>query len=113
MNSDILLITEGDTADGILAQSIGGGGGTGGYAATIGVPIGGVDNITNQNSYAANVNVGGTGGEGSVGGTVSVTNTGTISTEGRESYGIRAQSIGGGGGGRRDRGQYPGRNAIQ
>ena len=98
VNSDILLITEGDTADGILAQSIGGGGGTGGYAATIGVPIGGVQNITNQNSYAANVNVGGTGGEGSIGGTVSVTNTGTIVTGGRESYGIRAQSIGGGGG---------------
>lgn len=98
VNSDILLMTTGDTADGILAQSIGGGGGTGGYAATIGTPIGGVDNITDQNSYAANVNVGGTGGEGSIGGRVSVTNTGTITTTGRESYGIRAQSIGGGGG---------------
>ena len=78
-NSDIA--TKGDAAVGILAQSIGGGGGDSGAAGGI-------------------VALGASGGTGNVAGTVTITNQAgsTIRTEGAGAYGVLAQSIGGGGG---------------
>ena len=81
------ITTQGDGAFGILAQSVGGGGGLGGAAEnsqTIGV--------------RATVNLGGSAGQNSPGGAVTVTSSGSIVTAGREAHGIFAQSVGGGGG---------------
>ena len=88
------IVTGGDDADGILAQSIGGGGGTGGFAASIALQYKGSGNTSNTMGIA----VGGSGGTAGVGDTVTVTNTGVIATTGARAFGIRAQSIGGGGG---------------
>ncbi|RST86845.1 hypothetical protein EJC49_09070 [Aquibium carbonis] len=81
--------TDGDMSHGILAQSIGGGGGNGGFSVALGVAIQGP---------AASLAFGGDGGEGAMGGVVTVDNTGNITTSGDGSNGILAQSIGGGGG---------------
>ncbi|WP_152523470.1 autotransporter outer membrane beta-barrel domain-containing protein [Sphingobium baderi] len=74
----------------ILAQSVGGGGGVGGFA------VGGTASRLN----AASDTVGGSGGAGGEGGDITLTNasTGEILTEGAFAYGVQAQSIGGGGG---------------
>ncbi|HEY9214971.1 MAG TPA: autotransporter domain-containing protein, partial [Ancylobacter sp.] len=79
---------------GILAQSIGGGGGNGGSALsrTEALPSGELPTISISTA------VGGSGGSGGSGNTVTVTNIGTVSTSGDASIGILAQSIGGGGG---------------
>jgi hypothetical protein len=84
--------TLGDDADGILAQSIGGGGGAGGASGTQNLQYEAAD----SNTLA--IAVGGAGGNGATAGDVSVTNGGIIMTSGDKSFGIRAQSIGGGGG---------------
>ena len=81
--------TDGDMSHGILAQSIGGGGGNGGFSAALGVALQGP---------TASLAFGGGGGEGAMGGVVTVGNTGNITTSGDGSNGILAQSIGGGGG---------------
>jgi hypothetical protein len=99
------LITGGDSI-GILAQSIGGGGGLGGTSdAAAVIPTGIVSQVTNAAnpgpppaSYNANVTVGGSGGSGSFGNTVTIGNSGSILTYGTRAYGIEAQSIGAGGG---------------
>ncbi len=65
---------------GILAQSIGGGGG-------------------NAKSVSGLFRFGGNGGEGGTGGAVTVTNAGSILANGWQAQGIVAQSLGGGGGG--------------
>ncbi len=96
VDNDAMLWTEGDRADGILAQAIGGGGGMGGMAISTGIQIGGVPD--SSTSRTITVNVGGNGGDGADGGIVDVTNVGLISTIGELSHGIRAQSVGGGGG---------------
>ena len=88
------IVTGGDDADGILAQSIGGGGGTGGFAASVALQYKGSGNTSNTMGIA----VGGSGGTAGIGDTVTVTNTGVIATSGARAFGIRAQSIGGGGG---------------
>jgi hypothetical protein len=76
------IVTSGETANGLLAQSIGGGGGTGG--SVTGLTL---------------VGIGGTGGGGGEGGAASVTMTGgSITTGGALSHGIEVQSLGGGGG---------------
>ncbi len=75
-----VIETSGAQANGILAQSIGGGGGAGGAATS------------------AVIALGGSGGSGGDGGDVTVTNGGTISTNGYNASGILAQSISGGGG---------------
>ena len=74
-----LVLTTGTGSDGVIAQSIGGGGGNGASAGGF-------------------VAVGGTGARAGNGGTVNVSNLGRIGTEGAFSRGILAQSIGGGGG---------------
>lgn len=94
--------TTGGDAVGMLVQSIGGGGGTGGTtdaAANLG-PLFQFEDFLNppSTSYTANVGVGGSGGAGGNGGTVLASNTGTITTLGERAYGVLAQSIGGGGG---------------
>lgn len=86
-----LIDTTGNGAHGILAQSIGGGGGNGGIALAGSFSFGG---RTNTPTIA----IGGSGGDGGNGGTVTVTNSGNIVTRGDDAHGIVAQSIGGGGG---------------
>ncbi|CAH1651485.1 Autotransporter domain-containing protein [Hyphomicrobiales bacterium] len=80
--------TEGVSSFGVLAQSIGGGGGLG----VAGIDEGGspFDPIT--------LTAGGTGGAHGAGQRVIVDNTGAISTSGAEAHGVVAQSVGGGGG---------------
>lgn len=83
------ILTSADDAFGIMAQSIGGGGGTGGGAVTEGIKALNID-----------VSVGGSGGKSGSGGEVAVTLTpaSSLATAGYGSYGVLAQSIGGGGG---------------
>ncbi|MEP4806486.1 MAG: autotransporter outer membrane beta-barrel domain-containing protein [Hyphomicrobiales bacterium] len=78
------ISTTGTNAYGIFSQSIGGGGGSGGEAASI------------TDSYA--LQLGGSGGSSGKGGAVTVINTGMISTKGYGSTAVFAQSIGAGGG---------------
>ncbi|MFN3591493.1 MAG: hypothetical protein ACK4TG_04835, partial [Thermaurantiacus sp.] len=83
--------TDGADAHGILAQSVGGGGGNGGMVVqleTLGKFVRGNQSIA----------VGGVGGDGGAAGDVVVVNDGMIVTRGARADGIRAQSIGGGGG---------------
>ena len=82
------ILTRGEAAHGIVAQSIGGGGGTGGVAGSLAGAIGG----------ALAIGLGGTGGDARDGSTVSVVIGGPVETFGRGSFGVLAQSIGGGGG---------------
>ncbi|MBB3228204.1 hypothetical protein FHW69_002839 [Luteibacter sp. Sphag1AF] len=82
------IITMGDSARGIFAQSVGGIGGNG---------SGGQSNGS-SGTLDARVAVGGNGGNGNVGGTVTVNNAGTIVTGGGDSAGVYAESVGGGGG---------------
>src|SRR5690606_22217518 len=86
-----LIDTSGAGAHGILAQSIGGGGGNGGMVLAANLLI-------NSLASAPLVSIGGTGGDGGDGGVVVVDNSGDIVTRGAGSHGIVAQSIGGGGG---------------
>jgi len=86
-NAPVTITTGGPNAIGILAQSIGGGGGNGGNAT-------GVDVVS-----LATIQLGGTGGAGGNGGTVDVNYQGlTLTTQGSHGSGVVAQSIGGGGG---------------
>ncbi|WP_018699602.1 autotransporter outer membrane beta-barrel domain-containing protein [Amorphus coralli] len=86
VNSQADITLSGDYAAGIVAQSVGGGGGQGGKASSWGLFF----------SEAT----GGTGGAGGDGGTSKIyTSSGTtISTGGINAIGAHAQSIGGGGG---------------
>ncbi|WP_291009949.1 hypothetical protein [Hydrogenophaga sp.] len=78
---------------GILAQSVGGGGGVGGFSVAGGFSAG----------PTVNVSIGGAGGDGGTGGAVNVGTgvapiAGNITTEGKGSSGIQAVSQGGTGG---------------
>jgi hypothetical protein len=81
------VTTMGVAASGLVTQSIGGGGGTGGFVATSGI-TGGSTNIT----------VGGLGGAGGNGKDVTVNSLASITTTNIGALGLIAQSIGGGGG---------------
>ena len=84
-----ILSTAGLSSQGILAQSVGGGGGSGGYAVALSAGFYG----------AFSVALGGSGGNGGTGGEVFASTGGaSIATQGLSSQGILAQSIGGGGG---------------
>ena len=85
----ISIETVGDRSNGILAQSIGGGGGNGGFSGAGALNPGGV---------AIGLSVGGFGGGGATAGAVTVTSAQNILTNGNDSNGILAQSLGGGGG---------------
>lgn len=82
------ILTTGDGAAGMFAQSVGGGGGAaGGGVAT-----------ANGDKISVSVGVGGTGGAGGEGGSVTAANAGAIVTRGTDADGLLAQSVGGGGG---------------
>ena len=87
IDSAAVVSTYGDHATGIETQSIGGGGGKGGAAATFGVNI-----------VPINVSVGGRGGTGGPAANSKITNAMQVSTFGPDAPAMRAQSIGGGGG---------------
>ncbi len=84
------IATVGAGAHGILAHSVGGGGGFGGSATTSQKP----------GDLGVTLTMGGVAGDGGAGGSVFVTNdaAGLITTEGMGAVGISAQSVGGGGG---------------
>ena len=82
------IATKSGDSHGIFAQSVGGGGGSGGLAA----------NITGSTEGSASFALGGSGGSGGRGRAVEVQNSGSIQTAGDGSAGIFAQSVGGGGG---------------
>jgi len=75
-----VLQTAGTNAHGVVAQSVGGGGGW-----VIGAATGGAGYFNNVNGLSGN------------GGTVTVNDANNISTAGNGAYGILAQSVGGGG----------------
>ena len=80
--------TDGALSHGVYAQSVGGGGGSGGFSVS----------GAYSSAGGATSSVGGSGAGGGAGGDVNVTNSGTIILRGAGSVGIYAQSIGGGGG---------------
>ena len=82
------IFTNGASSTAIFAQSVGGGGGNGGYSLAVSAAIG----------ASVSVSVGGNGGNGGDGGEVQVTNDGAITINGKNSLAIMAQSVGGGGG---------------
>jgi uncharacterized protein YhjY with autotransporter beta-barrel domain len=91
------VLTWGSGANGVLAQSIGGGGGTssgGSYS------FGGTKDQEKDGSIVANVNValGLQGATGGLGGNVNVDVKAPITTHGGDAAAVLAQSIGGGGG---------------
>ncbi|CAH1651551.1 conserved hypothetical protein [Hyphomicrobiales bacterium] len=83
------ILTQGDDAFGVAAQSIGGGGGVAGNSVGL---SGGTGTLSLE------VLVGGTGGSGNHGGKVAVRNHDAIETQGARAPAIMAQSVGGGGG---------------
>ena len=86
------ITTLGEASYGILAQSVGGGGGNGSIA------INGSASSLGAGSVLNSLSMGGFAGTGADSGDVSVEHTGTITIQGDNSYGIYAQSVGGGGG---------------
>jgi hypothetical protein len=88
------VLTFGEGAHGIIAQSVGGGGGIGGAVMKGEIAL----KNGSDSSPSLALSLGGSGGTGGVGGDVTVTNSGTVSVNGDGAYGIFAQSIGGGGG---------------
>ncbi|MEQ8652533.1 MAG: autotransporter outer membrane beta-barrel domain-containing protein [Kiloniellales bacterium] len=101
--------TSGRLGHGIVAHSIGGGGGTGGegglgiQAWTNNETANSIANLPANFNFIPNFNdvsmaIGGSGGASGTGGSVSVQNTAAITTAGDFAFAIHAQSIGGGGG---------------
>ncbi len=88
VDPDVTVYTEGDRAPGIHAQSLGGGGGNGGYAVSAAA----------GSMASFGVAIGGRGSQGGNGGAVTVTNDSAITTRGHMSHGLYVQSTGGGGG---------------
>ncbi|TCS61500.1 hypothetical protein EDD52_11198 [Primorskyibacter sedentarius] len=86
-----------DGSAGLLAQSIGGGGGNGGLNVSGQLNYQASENGNGQTDLSIVAGLGGHGGTGADAGDVSVTSTGDITTQGYASRGIFAQSIGGGG----------------
>ena len=91
------VITHGSDSYGIVAQSIGGGGGVGGMS-TAKAQAYGIEEVPDLPSISLSASLGGAGGVAGDGNSVTVGNQGLIMTTGGESTGILAQSIGGGGG---------------
>lgn len=101
-----VVSTSGISSDGIVVQSVGGGGGVGSslgdsdmppWPEPLPIPGGGG---YQQPGYSGSFTLalGGKGGSGGEGGAVSVTQKGMVTTSARQSNGIVVQSIGGGGG---------------
>ncbi|MFM2172929.1 MAG: hypothetical protein RLZZ54_856, partial [Cyanobacteriota bacterium] len=75
-----VIVTQGDAAYGIYAQSVGGGGGS----------------VSSSSSVA--LTFGASGGDGGNAGSITITNSGSVGTYGNNAVGVFAQSVGGGGG---------------
>ena len=88
------IMTLGDQANGLVAQSIGGGGGNAGFGSSTTLAFGSTRDLN------LSVALGGKAGGGGAGGGVSVTiePQAVVQTYGASAIGIVAQSIGGGGG---------------
>ncbi len=86
-----VINTYGDRAAGVFAQSVGGGGGAGGWSGALSAAAG-------STTGAIAISLGGSGGAGGDGGEVRVVNSGQILTDGQDAAGVLAQSVGGGGG---------------
>lgn len=107
---DGAIRTQGGDADGVLLQSIGGGGGLAGSIGAdssshpildrVGQVQDLVDKVSDAESqgYGFEVDIGGKGGTGGNGGQIDIDFGGKIATAGDWADGIVAQSIGGGGG---------------
>ena len=87
-----LILTTGESADGMLVQSIGGGGGIGGAGDAKASGDG------KELSLSLAMGAGGDADKGGDGYSVTATNSGSIITLGDSAFGVGAQSIGGGGG---------------
>ncbi|MDO5603976.1 MAG: hypothetical protein Q4G25_02330, partial [Paracoccus sp. (in: a-proteobacteria)] len=85
------IVTEGANSIGLLAQSLGGGGGTGGDATSVGANV-------SLASLTINTTRGGKGSTGGDGGVVTANLAGHVETSGLNASGVVIQSIGGGGG---------------
>ncbi|WP_395681575.1 beta strand repeat-containing protein, partial [Inquilinus sp.] len=109
------IATHGGDATGVLAQSVGGGGGLGGSAGSDGSADNPIIQLLTARQAESNLHdylskgsvpfdttfalaIGGAGGAGGLGGTVNVDLSAPIATAGDWANGIVAQSIGGGGG---------------
>ncbi len=96
------ITSAGESAYGILGQSVGGGGGSGGSSSLLHAEIGVLTKLWQLLLPSVDINsdltLGGSGGDGGSGGRVDIANTGDIDTAGRFAHGILAQSVGGGGG---------------
>ncbi|NJN72940.1 MAG: hypothetical protein HC799_09100 [Limnothrix sp. RL_2_0] len=104
-NADKVTVTNtgsidvsGDEAYGIYAQSVGGGGGDGGFAAAFSTSGFSSNPASAIAGSLLTFAMGGFGGTGADGGDVLVDHSGTITARGDDAYGIFAQSVGGGGG---------------
>ncbi|HYD28092.1 autotransporter outer membrane beta-barrel domain-containing protein [Brevundimonas sp.] len=89
-----VIRTYGDDSDGLVAQSIGGGGGRAGMNFTFAATV----RAGGDNPLAAIISVGGSGAGAGSGDDVTVRHNGDIVTTGDNSDGLFAQSLGGGGG---------------
>ena len=85
--------TKAQKSIGVLAQSIGGGGGNVGFDMNMTIPFGGAKTTTNLD-----FTLGRKGGSGGTGGDVTLNSSGVVTTAGIDSTGVMAQSLGGGGG---------------
>lgn len=92
--------TASDRSIGILAQSLGGGGGVGGFVKSGTSILDSIKSVVKGSNVGTTVSidVGGSGGEGMTSEVVTVDSSGDIDTAGESSHGIFAQSVGGGGG---------------
>ncbi|MBX3695429.1 MAG: autotransporter outer membrane beta-barrel domain-containing protein [Steroidobacteraceae bacterium] len=96
LNEASVLLTLGNGANALTAQSIGGGGGDAGMNFV--VEAAGLTSGSGSNNQEVRLTIGGAGGDPGHGGTVDVVHVGDIGTDGRGSDGLLAQSVGGGGG---------------
>ena len=89
---DSTVQTEGDSSNAVLVQSVGGGGGNGGFSVAGGI------NGSDGAAVGISVGLGGKGGTAGKGNQVIAVSSGDLSTKGSSSHGFVAQSMGGGGG---------------
>jgi hypothetical protein len=87
-----VIMTGGDGSYGVFAQSVGGGGGDGGWGMAVTIATG------DESKGSITAAIGGTGGGGGHSETVTLINSASVLTTGSHSYGLNAQSLGGGGG---------------
>ncbi|GHB99567.1 PEP-CTERM sorting domain-containing protein [Cerasicoccus arenae] len=95
ISTGVPLLHSGGNSAGIVAQSVGGGGGHGGSASAKSYDLNLIDEVPNLDATIA---IGGSGDPGGDGGITTINNTGSITTHGGLSAGVISHSIGGGGG---------------